>query len=302
MRLGSIGHLGTWGRFAGVVVLLVTGVGLAPVTVWAQAEERQVTATADCLQGSVDRDPLVRVEVRNESGIPLRVIAVDGFSTGQVYRPSFSAGPADDVLDLEVADGDRIAIDARWSGKAGGDGEGLIGGAVVVTSLGVMTTTCSDRPADAGQLVLTDPSPRTAQERQLQDARSMAETIGRLESWRAYPLLFALLHPDAQDAVGFDKLQCWYVGEYGLPSQPDERLVFSTTVSVAEVEPWTWEVSEDTYEVAVSYDYEQEVGTIAETETVTGTAHLAQEDGVWRWFFGTSQDAIDDLPRTCGVI
>ena len=54
--------------------------------------------------------------------------------------------------------------------------------------------------------------------------------------------------------------------------------------------------------MAVAYDSEQEVGTVAETETVSGTAHLVQEDGVRRWFSGASRDAIDALPRTCGVL
>jgi hypothetical protein len=302
MQIRSIRHLGTWVRLAGTAALVVTGVGLSPGGAGAQTGERVVTVHATCVGAAIDREPFVYVTVSNRSGVPLRVIAVDGFSTGQIYRPSFSAGPVDELLAVAIPDGERVAVDARWSGKAGGDGEGLVGGAVVVTSLGVLTATCGDRPADAGELVVTDPPPRTAQEARLQEARAMAETLGQLESWRAYPLLFALLHPDAQEAVGFDRLQCWYVGEYGLPSEPDERLVFSTTVAAAVVEPWTWEVSGETYEVAVAYDYEQEVGTVAETETVSGTAHLAQEDGVWRWFFGASRDAIDALPRTCGVL
>ena len=117
--------------------------------------------------------------VSNRSGVPIRFIAVDGFSTGQVDRSSFSAGPADELLGVEVPDGERVAVDARWFGRSVGDGEGLGGGAVVATSLGVPTATCGDR------------------------------------------------------------LQCWFVEECGLPSEPDLRLIFSTTVSLAEVGPWT---------------------------------------------------------------
>lgn len=189
MRVGSTGHVAALGRLAVVVGLIVSGLGLAPGTAKAQGEERRVVAYATCVQPAVDREPFARVKVVNFSGAPVRLIAVDGFSSKRSFRPFYAEGVADGLLDIEPADGEAIAVDARRSGHIGGDGEGLTAGAVVVTSLGVLAPVCGGRPEDSGELFLTDPPPATDQDRRAREPRSMAELLGRPERWRAHPLL-----------------------------------------------------------------------------------------------------------------
>lgn len=301
MGRGLVGQFGALVRIAGTFTVVAAGIGMSSGTTGAQAEERRVTAYANCVQASVDREPLVWVKVSNYSGRPIRLIAVEGFSSPRAFDPFFLEAPADELLDIEIPDQASVAVDGRWSGLIGGDGEGLAAGAVVVTSVGALAPLCSTQPQDFGELILTDPIPTTTEERRLQEARYMAETLGQLERWRAYPLLYALLHPDAQAALDLGRLACWYVGQLGARYDPERLTIFSTTVSVAEIEPWTWDVNGETYETAISYDYEQEVGTRQQRETASGNAHLVLEQGVWRWFFGTSQKALDALPETCDL-
>jgi hypothetical protein len=127
------------------------------------------------------------------------------------------------------------------------------------------------------------------------------ETLGQLESWRAYPALYQLLHPDAQAAVPFEAMACWYAERYGLPSDPLVTLVFDNAVDAVSFAPWTWQVSGATYPNAAAVDYRQTVGTIVQSEEVATSFHLVEVDGQWRWFFGVSRDALAALPTTCDL-
>ena len=208
MRLGLARQVPVVGRGAVGIAFLLVSLGVMSGEAVAQGTERMFSASATCVGATDEREPLVWVNVFNRSGMPIRLIAVDGLSTSQAFNPFFLKEPMDGLLDVEVPDGDGVAVDARWSGLIGGDGEGLAAGAVVVTSVGVLTPTCGDRSQVAGRLTVDDPVPATDGDRQLQEARSMAETLGRLESWRAYALLHALLHPDVRATLDLDRLTC----------------------------------------------------------------------------------------------
>lgn len=303
MRLSAHRGVGALGRVVAAVAVVVIGLGGVPGVADAQGGDRRATATAVCAPAVGGEGATVTVAVTNESAAPLWVYAVEGFSTPQAFSPFYVEGPGVELVDVLIEDGHSVGVTGRWTGRSGGEGEGLVGGAIVVTNVGVLTPICSPRAADAGELTLDGPLPGDMTELRMEQARYMAETLGRLEGWRAYPLLYALLHPDAQAALGgYDRLACWYADQYGMPGDPQRRFVFSTDVSVAKPAPWEWEVTGTTYGIAVAYDYEQEVGTMAEAETVSGTAHLAEDDdGIWRWFFGSSRAAIDALPERCGA-
>lgn len=300
MRLGLGWRVPVGVRVAVVVGIVLAGIGVRPSAAGAQGTERIVTASATCVGATDEREPLAWVNVFNRSGMPIWLIAVDGLSTSQAFNPFFLEEPLDGLLDVEVPDGERVAVDARWTGLIGGDGEGLDAGAVVVTSAGVLTPICGGRPQDAGRPVIDGPDPGDRRGPAAPGGPRHGQDPRQARGLAGLPLLHALLHPDVRATLDLDRLTCWYVGEYGGRLDPDRLDIFTTTVSAAEVEPWAGPVTGEEYAAAVVYDYEQAVGTVAETETISGTAHLVQEDGVWRWFFGTSQAGMDALPETCG--
>ena len=126
-----------------------------------------------------------------------------------------------------------------------------------------------------------------------------AEAIGQLEAWRAYPALYALLHPDAQEAVSFAAMTCWYSVRFGPPHTDETQTIFSTEATDVAADDWTWGVNGTTYDGSAEVTYEQAIGQSEDAEPDESVMHLVEVDGVWRWFFGGSAEGVAGLATDC---
>ena len=259
---------------------------------------RSVTASARCVDASAGGKPEVEVTLTNQTGEAVTVSFVHGFTTGQVFVPMMRIEESQAGTPIVVADGASETVRAPWDDL--GDLPGYIGGALVVTSLGALVPLCSERAADADEIML-GPAPASDEAARQEAVTTAVQTLGRLESWRAYPALYELLHPDAQAEVPFAALACWYAARYGLPDEPLTTLVFGNEVDAIAFGPWTWGVTDESYPDAAAVAYRQEVGTIVEVEEVSSSMHLVEADGQWRWFFGTSEEELATLPVDCDL-
>jgi hypothetical protein len=260
---------------------------------------RTVTASVRCIEPLADgKDPAaVEVILTNRSDLPVTVSYVHGFTTGQDFNPIFRQKDPGAPPVYTVDDGDSFIVHAGWddSRRSAGDA----GGAIVVTSAGVLVPICGEADTE-----LVDPLPallRTDHEAEVQAATIAAQTIGRLEGWHAYPALYALLHPDAQAEVSFAAVACWYAGEYGLSSGPGFKTVFSTEVTSLTFGDWRWTVNGRTYHAAAAVAYRQSVGSITKPAPVEGVEHLVKAEGQYRWFFGTDRAALAAQETNCDL-
>ncbi len=273
-----------------ILTLIGSGViGFAPET--AQSSERTVTATADCVLVTQVDEGSIDVTIDNDAGMPIAVSYVEPFITGQAFSPQWLMEDPGRARTRTVEDGDRLTISVPWNDLPQ-DGE--LGAALVVTSAGVLMPMCDGREVELNRPLGADADSDEGL------ATIAAETIGALEMWRAYPALYALLHPDAQELIPFETIACWYADQFGTPGEWKEG-VFATTVLDVTFNPWTWSVNGEEYEDAVAITYQQQIGTMARTEAVESTMHLVPEDGQYRWFFGSSLDDIESLPTSCDL-
>jgi hypothetical protein len=271
-----------------VISLIGAGFGgLAPAQAAAQSSGRQVTASADCLEVTQVDEGSIEVTIDNDAGMPIAVSYVEPFITGQAFSPEWSMTDPGNTRVRTVEDGDRLTLSVPWNDLPR-DGE--LGAALVVTSAGVLMPMCDGRAVELNRPLGADAESDEAL------ATIAAETIGALEMWRAYPALYALLHPDGQDLIPFEAIACWYADQFGLPTDWREG-IFETTVLDVSFGDWTWSVTGEEYADTAEITYEQMVGT----EPVEGSMHLVLEDGQYRWFFGSSLDAINSLPTNCGL-
>jgi hypothetical protein len=259
---------------------------------------RIVTASARCLDAGTGEEPQVEVTLTNQSGRPLTVSYVHGYTSPQVFIPMMRAVAPEDSPPVVVPDGETRVLTAPWDDL--GDPPGFLGGALVVTSAGALVPACSDRPVDADELLL-GPAPQSAAEERVEDVTIAVQTIGRLESWRAYSALYELLHPDARAEVPFAVMACWYAAQYGLSTDPLLKLIFRNTVDEVSFGPWTWTVTGETYPDVAAVAFRQMVGTITDSEEIASAMHLVESEGQWRWFFGASQEALADLSPDCDL-
>jgi hypothetical protein len=280
----------------GLTLLLAATLALPPLGV-AQAT-RIVTASARCLDAGPGGEPQVEVTLTNQSGRPLTVSYVHGYTSPQVFIPMMRAVAPDDMPPVVIPDGKTRVLTAPWDDL--GDPPGVLGGALVVTSAGALVPACTDRPVDADELLL-GPAPASAAEARIEDVTLTVRMLGLLEQWRAYPALYQLLHPDARAEVPFAVMTCWYAARYGLSTDPLMRVVFSNTVDEVGFGSWTWAVTGKTYPDAAAVAYRQTVGTIADSEEIATSMHLVESEGQWRWFFGTSQEALAALSPDCDL-
>jgi len=276
--------------FALIVGLIGSGfTGLAPAT--AQSSGPTVTATADCVLVTQVDEGSIDVTIDNEAGLPIAVSYVEPFITGQAFSPEWSMEDPGQTRTRTVEDGDRLTFTVTWNDRPR---QGEIGAALVVTSAGILMPMCDGREVSLNRPLGSD----AASDEGL--ATIAAQTIGALEMWRAYPALYALLHPDAQALIPFETIACWYADQFGLPSAWKDG-VFQTTVIDVTFNPWTWSVTGKEYPDAAAITYEQQIGTMASTDTIESSMHLVPVNGQYRWFFGSSQNDINALPTNCDL-
>ena len=123
------------------------------------------------------------------------------------------------------------------------------------------------------------------------DEESAAETaqeLSLLEADRAFDELYDRMHPDALAVVPQSAVVGWYESFFA------DRETAELTVTGVEPEPWTWGVTGETYEEAVTVSFVQPY-TIGGVESeVPGEVHLVPFDGEWGWFFGATRAFVDE--------
>jgi hypothetical protein len=280
-------------RFS-IVLLILTLVGPSlsggyPAA--AQSSHQGVTASAECVDVSQVDEGSIEVTIDNESGMPIAVSYVESFITGQAFNPEWTMSDPGKTRTRTVEDGDRLTIDVTWNQVRM---EGELGAALVVTSAGILLPMCDGREVGLNRPLGDGP----VNDEEL--ARIAAETIGALEMWRAYPALYALLHPDAQELIPFETVACWYADQFGLPSEW-KQTAFAITVLDVTFAGWTWSVTGDEYVDAAEVTYEQDIGGMGQTGTFENIMHLVSEDGQYRWFFGGDLATIESMPTDCDL-
>jgi hypothetical protein len=257
---------------------------------------RVVTASARCVDAGSGQLPEVIVSLTNQTGAPLTVSYTHGFTTTQAFDILMQTAYAGDVSPIVMQNGETRTLRAKWDDLR--QGPGSFGAALVVTNAGALVPLCSDRPVDADQILL-GPAPVSVDEARREAVQIATQMLGQLESWRAYPALYQLLHPNARAEVPFAALACWYAERYGLPGEPRRTMVFGYAVDDIAFGSWTWAVTGQTYPDAAAVAYREKIGTIAATEEVPSSMHLVEAGGQWRWFFGISRAGLDALPADC---
>ncbi|HEU0164311.1 MAG TPA: hypothetical protein VFQ54_04650 [Thermomicrobiales bacterium] len=259
--------------------------GITPVAAQGSRSEA-VTASAYCQAGSK-----ISITLRNTFGLPIVVTSVNGFAPAADLNLAFIDSNWTPTLERTIQNGDWVVLESTSGSE--------FGGAIVVTTAGVLMPTCDGRTVglwdDPGQL------PRTDGEAQYQAIAIAAMTIGRLESVRDYSALYELLHPDVRAHVPYAGISCWYEGVYGTPDDWKDS-VFGTSVDdITMIDGWVWPAGNVTYDNVAEVTTTQRIGTMSDSSDVRSTSHLVQSGGVWRWFFGTKVDSINQLYKTCGL-
>jgi hypothetical protein len=285
-------------RLLGLLVCLLIILPLAGSPALAQTSGRTVTATARCVEWSKSAPAHVEVVLTNNSGLPISLSYLHGWTTSEALNPTFLMRDPGETVSQSIQDGDTLVVQAPWDDLRRHEGD--IGMAIVVTSAGVQMPECSGN--DATLVRPLGPKPTNGTEAVKENAKIAAETIGWLEAWRAYPALYALLHPDSQAEVSFSAVACWYADQYGIPTDWKDS-VFTTDVLDVSIGPWTWGVTGQEYGNAAAISYTQDISTMSKSAPVTGTEHLVsdQGDGQFRWFFGLSKEEITAQPTNCDL-
>lgn len=259
----------------------------------AAATDRSASASVMCGVGGGSGDD---VTIVNNLGAPLVVSFAHGVTLDQSSRLHMAMVDPGTVTPITVADGTTASIPAGLDNARKSVGAGSNGAALVVTNFGILLPRCgSSQPAaiDLG------PAPTSEIDTQREQATIAAETLGTLESWRAYPALFALLHPDVQAATTFPAVACWFVGQDGTFEAPVDAGQSATVVTDVVFGSWTWAVNGTSYPNAAAVTVSEQTG--GASSAVTSSEHLVEAGGQWRWFFGLSQDAVDAQPTDCDL-
>lgn len=114
-----------------------------------------------------------------------------------------------------------------------------------------------------------------------------AVELSRLEADRDFAGLYARLHPDSRRLVSFAAFQGWY-----------EALLTGKTTAELSVTgirfiDWTWGVTGETYLDTAQVSVVQPYWVDGLRDDVANVFHLVEHDGEWYWFFGGSQEFIN---------
>ncbi len=264
----------------------------------ATSNSRTISASATCNETGKNGQPEVLAKVTNNSGTALVVSYLHGITTPQAFQVHMTMADPGNLSPVTIPDGGSTTIRAAWDDLRAGLGAGSSGAALVVTNFGILTPRCDDPQPVKVTLGL---APLADVDAQQEVVKIAAETMGTLESWRAYPALYALLHPDVKAATSFPAVACWYANQYGTIDAPIGDGITATTVTDVTFGAWTWAVNGKNYPHAATVTTSQQIGSIASSPPVSGTEHLALANGQWSWFFGLSQAALAAQPTDCSL-
>ena len=121
----------------------------------------------------------------------------------------------------------------------------------------------------------------------LAEITAAAVELSRLEAERDFDALYQRLHPDSRRLVPLAAFKGWY--EALLAGKTTDEL----TVTGINFIEWTWGVTGVTYRETAQVQFVQPYWVNGVREDVTSVFHLVEHEGDWYWFFGGSQDFID---------
>lgn len=140
-----------------------------------------------------------------------------------------------------------------------------------------------DQPGDGLPAIEAVPAARIT----YADIEAAAVELSRLEADKDFAGLYARLHPDSRDLVSFDVFAAWY--EALLAGKTTDEL----TVTEINFIDWTWGVNGVTYRDTAQVRFVQPYWVGGVRDDVASEFHLVEDDGDWYWFFGGSQEFID---------
>lgn len=123
------------------------------------------------------------------------------------------------------------------------------------------------------------------------DLAAAADTVREyslLEAARDFEALYERMHPDARAVVPRSAVVGWYESYFV------NRDTSELTVTEVVPEPWTWGVTGETYEDAVTVRYVQPFTVDGVPSDVAGEVHLVPFADDWGWFFGGSRAFVDE--------
>lgn len=119
-------------------------------------------------------------------------------------------------------------------------------------------------------------------------AADAARELSRLESERAYDELYDRMHPDSLAVVPRSAVVGWYEGFFA------ERETGELRVIDVRPEPWTWGVTGQTYQDAMTVSFIQPYIIDGVATDVPGEVHLVPFENEWGWFFGATGAFVDE--------
>jgi predicted metalloprotease len=127
-----------------------------------------------------------------------------------------------------------------------------------------------------------------AQSEDLAAAGEAARELSLLEADRDFDALYERMHPDSRAVVPRSAVVGWYVSFLA------GREAGELTVTGVVAEPWTWQVTGETYNDAVTVSFVQPYWVAGVRSDEPGVVHLVLMDGEWGWFFGASRAFVDE--------
>ncbi len=119
-------------------------------------------------------------------------------------------------------------------------------------------------------------------------AADAARELSRTEAAREFDALYEHMHPDALAVVPESAVIGWYEAYFSDRVTSELRVVDSVT------EPWTWGVTGQTYDDAVTVHFVQPYVVNGQPEEIAGEVHLVPIGDEWGWFFGASATFVDE--------
>ena len=122
----------------------------------------------------------------------------------------------------------------------------------------------------------------------LYDAGAMVMKIARLEAKGLFDVLYGYMHPDSQAVVPEEVVVAWYEREFS------DKVVGEPEITDVDFADWKWDVTGKIYRDAAAVSFVQAVVVDGEADEVEGVLHLVEDDGDWKWFFGDSEEWVEE--------
>lgn len=137
-------------------------------------------------------------------------------------------------------------------------------------------------------LAISAPSAIAAREDDAARAADAAVLLSEYEAEGASGGLYAAMHLDAKVLIPPQAVTGWYEAAF-FPLAPEP-----VTVTGVEFVDWTWGVTGVMYPNTAEVSYTQDFGN---GEPVSEIVRLVEEGGEWHWFFGRSQEFVNEQIR-----